>query len=299
MTSEPHDHAPAAEWSERLQSCLHLIDDPDDGIGAHVVRALVDLGRDAFADIHEQSRRLDDPLAHQRIRRVRHHWQQESLDALVASMASALSGDDDVLLRDAMALLDGFGFPERSMKGVDDLLTSMALRVHTLFITKVPANDLTQLMCVHTVLYEDEGFRGVDGSFYDPRHSYLSGVQETQSGLPIALCALELLLADRVDIELWPIGMPYHFLLYSPVLDVYIDAHHAGIFMGRADCIAYLQGNGITFEEHMLEPVRNVDMMMRMLRNLLVAHERREDHWEVARLADALRILTPTTPEHP
>ena len=66
---------------------------------------------------------------------------------------------------------------------------------------------------LHDVLFDEQGFAGNVDDYYNPINSYLPAVLETKRGLPITLCLLYKLVADRLGIETWGVGLPGHFLI--------------------------------------------------------------------------------------
>ncbi|MBU3742120.1 MAG: hypothetical protein FGM24_07515, partial [Candidatus Kapabacteria bacterium] len=165
------------------------------------------------------------------------------------------------------------------------------LDVHERFITMQPASDLTQMLAINQVMFEDRKFAGADEPFYDPSNSYISTVFAQRRGLPIALSAIMLLLSERSGLDLRPVAMPFHFVLYSPNLDVFIDAHRGGNLLERSECIAFIERNGMSFRDEMLRPVQHIDVIIRMMRNLAFAHAHIGDVWEATILHKTLETL--------
>ena len=63
------------------------------------------------------------------------------------------------------------------------------------------------------MLFHEWGFRGNQENYTDPRNSLLDQVLATRKGIPISLCIIYLLVAERLGLELESVGIPGHFLV--------------------------------------------------------------------------------------
>lgn len=283
--TEPTDH--------HLESLIRLLDDDDADVISTVTGHLVGLGPDIVQPLRNIIRATQDAVVRGRIEGIIRQFQQGALDDLHRLMLIHRDSGTDIDLESALYLLNGFGRPDDDRETVSDYLDSLALRVHEHFIMTTPANDLTQLLALHSVLFEEEQFQGAAEQYYDPQNSYLTSTIERRRGIPVSLCVLELLLADRSGLTLHPIALPYHFILYCPDIDVYVDPFHHGTFLSRTDCISFVERSGLTFTDGMLEPVRNLDIVIRMMRNLAFAHSKVNESWESHVLQQVLLDVAP------
>lgn len=114
---------------------------------------------------------------------------------------------------------------------------------------------------------------------------------KTRIGIPISLSAAYMLVGERVGIELDGIGMPLHFLVFHPVLRVYIDVFNFGVFISREDCKHFISKSNFDFNDSMLDKVSNRTIIIRMIRNLIYAHSRNQEMWEAEQLQNTLDEL--------
>lgn len=61
-------------------------------------------------------------------------------------------------------------------------------------------------------VFKARGLAGNTQDYYDPGNSYLSRVLETGLGIPISLCAVAMLVGQRLELPVHGIGTPGHFL---------------------------------------------------------------------------------------
>lgn len=271
-----------------LDACLRLLDDPDETVGEAVRQKLHDMGREVLPSLRATVESTENELVHQRAVDVEREFRIDDLTSLILLVLAHKRTETDIDLQEALVLLNGFGRPEDDRTAIADYLDALALRVHEKFIAMHPANDLTQLMALHTILYDEEGFHGAVEEYYDTKNGYLSSVIARRTGVPVSLAVIELLLAERTGLDIRGVALPYHFVVYVPEVDIYVDAFHGGTFLSREDCRTFIQRSGLTFDENMLRPVKNLDIVVRILRNLSFAHARAGEIWEAETLRRAL-----------
>ena len=91
--------------------------------------------------------------------------------------------------------------------------------------------DVFQLLdALNYIMFDVEGFRGNTSNYYNPNNSYIDKVLETRQGIPITLCILYMLIANRAGVFLEPINFPRHFLLRLKFNseETYIDVFQKG-----------------------------------------------------------------------
>lgn len=267
---------------QNIDVLLRLIDDPDEAVYNAVFEQIKAIGPAALSACIDLMRTTKDPLVRARLEVIITVLKQLPLEQLVALIRSHQASGKDIDLELAVSLLDRFSDPLSDERQVSAYLDALALKVHEEFIAMSPAIDLTHLLSMHSVLYEEEGLQGAFKDFYDPRNNNIFNVILRKVGSPIALSVIELLLADRVGLELQGIGLPAHFILYSPALDVYIDPFHHGRFLSLPD---------LEPSNELLKPTSNIYIIMRMMRNLERSFQRRNAESEVQALHEALKTL--------
>jgi regulator of sirC expression with transglutaminase-like and TPR domain len=118
-------------------------------------------------------------------------------------------------------------------------------------------------------LFVDEGFRGNDSDYGDPRNSYLDDVLDRRLGIPITLSVVMIEVGRRAGLDLHGVGMPGHFLVGSASGE-WFDPFHAGARLDLAACAALFAQlyRGATFRPEFLAPVGPQVIAQRMLANL-------------------------------
>ncbi len=93
------------------------------------------------------------------------------------------------------------------------------------------------VFALNSVLFNQHGYRGNAGDYYDPRNSFLNQVIERKIGIPITLSVLYFEVAERIGLAIEGVNFPGHFLVKheSDGLEIFIDPFHAGELKSRED----------------------------------------------------------------
>lgn len=126
-------------------------------------------------------------------------------------------------------------------------------------------------------LFGELGFHGNEEDFFDPLNSCLNQVLERRTGIPISLAVMYMEVARRLQMPVFGIGLPRHFVLeYNDGnYATYIDPFHGGRQISARECFT-LAGATVA-DPALLRRVNHKQIIMRMLQNLDHAYARQRD----------------------
>ena len=203
--------------------------------------------------------------------------------------------DDEIDLATAALLIAAVEYPDldidQQLSILDSLAEGAAYRI---------GRDRDPFHCVNNLseyLFDEVGFQGNQGDYYDPRNSYLNEVLQRRTGLPIALCLVCLEVGKRLDIPLVGVGLPGHFVLsHRSQTDLIIDPFRRGILLSEEECAQILKnvlGANVDWDSRYLTPASNREFIARILRNLKGIYLNRRDHEEALDVVDITLALRP------
>jgi regulator of sirC expression with transglutaminase-like and TPR domain len=120
-------------------------------------------------------------------------------------------------------------------------------------------------------LFEELGFRGNEENFSDPLNSCLDQVLQRRTGIPISLAVFYMEVARRLQMPVFGIGLPRHFVVqfddgrFSTFIDPY-----GGKQLTPNECFQ-LAGARLA-DPSLLTRVTNKQIVIRMLNNLLISY---------------------------
>jgi len=121
----------------------------------------------------------------------------------------------------------------------------------------------------------------------------LSSVLDTKKGNPISLCAIYMLVAQKLGLPVYGVNLPNLFVLTYNSADItfYINAFNKGLIFRRQDIYNYLEHLKIAPKEEFFEPTDSHQIVMRSLRNLAFAFEKLGEAEKVLEIQELLQIL--------
>jgi regulator of sirC expression with transglutaminase-like and TPR domain len=163
------------------------------------------------------------------------------------------------------------------------LLDRMADRCRELIAEPATVRDKCRVM--NRVLFHEFDLRGNTEHYADPLNSFLDQVLLRRKGIPISLCIVYLLVAERLGLSLEPVGLPGHFVVgcYAEELPFYIDAFNAGRIISAGEAVALLRKHTLSPTIADLAPTPVREVLCRCCRNLVNHYSVANDH-ERARL---------------
>jgi regulator of sirC expression with transglutaminase-like and TPR domain len=175
-------------------------------------------------------------------------------------------------------------------------LDRLARRVERL--SPAPLRAASTLRALREVIFEEEGFRGNEKAYYDPRNSYLNEVLDRRLGIPISLSLLFMEVARRAGLDLAGVGFPGHFLVkLSPEAgpEVFIDPYNEGELLTAEECVARFKNvsQGREFDPRFLQAVAPRQILGRMLHNLKRIYVEQGDDVRAYWVIDRLLLLAP------
>src|SRR5947208_3143500 len=148
---------------------------------------------------------------------------------LMARQSTAIHSPD-ALLEGALAIAM-HQMPDIDTGYVDRFLQSYADTVRSRVRGTQPQAVLAHL---HEFLFDEQGFAGNTDDYYNPANSYLPAVLKNKTGLPITLSLIYKVVAERIGLRCWGVGLPGHFLVGLDVdgAMMLVDPFDAGRALG-------------------------------------------------------------------
>jgi len=187
---------------------------------------------------------------------------------------------------------------------LDDDLVLLTLDNYAKEIRRLagPSGDEDALVCaLCDFLFRQSGFEGNRADYYSPDNSFMNRVLETRKGIPITLSLLMIETARRLDVRLYGIGLPCHFMVCYPTAggDRYFDPFHGGLERDRDECIEVvrtLSGGSVVVGDAHFEPVSPRMFMARMLCNLRGIFRERQQAEDSVLVLNQLVVVSPEDP---
>jgi len=273
----------------QISFLIKLLTDRDEFVRNRVQEQLIDLGEDALPFLEIAVRGGDDDLRIQANTVIQSILPQKLAEKFRQLAQKGLGQDID--LETGMMLIMEFGYPnsdpEEFRQKLDELAQNFADILN-------PEAEPPEIVAAFThFLFQQKGFKGNKDDYQNPDNSFLNKVLDNQTGLPITLSAICVLLAKRLHLPIVGVGMPGHYIVkYSlPIEPIYFDPFHQGRLLTKKECIQIVEQFGHSFEEHFLSQATQRETLIRMLNNLIQVYKKSNETKKAETLTKYIKIL--------
>jgi len=258
-----------------IASLIHLLDDPDEEIYQHVEEKLLALGLSVVAPLETAWEKSFDPLLQSRIENLIHKIQFEQVHRELELWL--VSGAFDLL--QGLILVNKYQYPDLDEQTLINQVDEIKRDAWVEMMYNMSAVEKVRLL--NNVFYNLHGFKGNTKNYHDPQNSYIGKVLETRKGNPILLASLYSIVAQRLDIPIYGVNLPRHFILAyldenmksgNEEILFYINAFNRGQIFGRHDVLSFLKQLNLPNDKQFFVPCDNTAIISRVLRNLLAAY---------------------------
>jgi regulator of sirC expression with transglutaminase-like and TPR domain len=186
-----------------------------------------------------------------------------------------------------MWLIATYQYPDIEYKTLKTEIDQIYHEVWRAFRDDIHPYD--QVKILNSVLYNNYKFSANTKNFHSPANSMLNVVLDSKKGNPISLCVIYILIAQKLKMPVYGVNLPNLFICTykSRQMQFYINAYNRGLHLSRADLENYITNLHITSMDVFYEPCTHLDIIKRVLRNLVVSYEKIGDHYRV----DEVKIL--------
>jgi regulator of sirC expression with transglutaminase-like and TPR domain len=271
----------------QLNAMISLLDDDDSQVFEAVSQRLMDIqvGSELFrlmVDKKNASPEKAKEKIEQLIDEIQFHRLQDPFRV-------ALLGGS---LEEICVIIAQIGYPELDVLKLKKQLDKYEhLLVTDYFAEGSPEMD--KVFALSRLLFETEGFKGNTANYYEPDNTYLNKVLERRKGIPIALGAVYLMLAERLALPVFGVNMPSHFILKYERnnYEMFIDPFNQGRTLEKEDCIRFLMNAGYSYVEQYLSKATVMDITQRMMNNLRNAYTESQNIGKVQLIDKYIDIL--------
>jgi regulator of sirC expression with transglutaminase-like and TPR domain len=286
------------ENNKEINALVMLLDDPDPEVYQHVQQRLLEYGGEVVEYLENTWEHSLDSLLQERIEQIVHQIQfnnvKEDLNLWYQSGAFDLLQGVLVINRYQYPDLD----EQKIINQIEDIKREIWLGL------QYEMSSIEKIKLINHVFYNIYGFGGNTKNHHDPQNSYLSQVLESKKGNQISLAVIYATLAQKLDIPVYGVNLPQHFILgyidesrreesEFGVL-FYINAFNKGAIFGKHDVDQFLRQLNLTPQPGFYAPCSNIEIIRRILRNLISAYENLGSEEKVEELKQLQEIITNT-----
>jgi regulator of sirC expression with transglutaminase-like and TPR domain len=271
-----------------IKAMIHLLDDSDTEVVQLVEEQIRTLGTNIIPILESEWEALSfNPLLQEKIENLIHDFQIESVKNRLLHWKE--SGAMDLL--EGMWIIATYRFPDYSFE-------QLKLEMDQLYYEVWPQirenlHPVDQIKILNGIIFDQLKFGANTKNFHAANNSFINVVLESKKGNPISLCVIYMWIAQKLGFPVYGVNLPNLFVLvykHSGV-NFYINVFNKGLIFNRVDIDNYLAQLNLPQNDIYYNPCSNLEIVRRVLRNLIMAFEKAGDEERKSELNDLISIL--------
>jgi regulator of sirC expression with transglutaminase-like and TPR domain len=285
-----------------INALIDLLDDPDQEVFNNIRDRLISYGKEVIPELENAWEASFNNVVQTRIEEIIHNIQFTNIRTKLALWADKL---DPNLLEGAL-LVAKYQYPdldeERMLNKIEVIKRDIWLELNA------NLTALEKVRVMNHIIFEIHGYSGNTTNYHAPQNSYINNVLESKKGNPLSLSILYSVIAQSLGLPIYGVNLPEHFILaYKDVEGIadeimrtdnthgvlfYINAFSKGSVFGKREIDTFLKQINMKPIDMFYTPCSNVDIIVRMLRNLMGAYEKLGYPEKVKDLEELLIAIT-------
>lgn len=266
-----------------LKALVSLLDDDDKEVITQVQEKILSIGTAIIPILEQEWENNFNPTVQQRIEDIIHSLQYKLLKERIVSWYN--SEDKDLLT--GMWIVATYQYPEIELEKLKQDIETIYQEAWLEYRGDLLPYDQVKVM--NSVLFGKLKFGANSKNFHSPGNSMINVVLETHKGNPITLCVIYMLVAQKLKMPVKGVNLPNLFILSykDSQTNFYINAFNRGLIFTRQDIENYIHEIHLVPQKSFFEPCSNVEIIQRVLRNLIMSFEKMGEHEK----AEELKLL--------
>lgn len=284
---------------KEIQAILTLLEDPDKEIHEAIYQSLLEKGTEIVPELEKAWEVSEDSTIQDKLEDIIHKIQ---LNAIQKSLDTWIKNGGIDLLEGAQ-IVARYQYPEL---GFFELLNPIEKIKHDA-LQEINDNltALEKVKILNHILFDVHKFTGNTNNYYSPQNSFLNQVILSKKGNPISLGIVYIVLAQKLGLPIYGVNLPKNFILAyidefyellgsdssgSDNVLFYINPFNHGAVLGKKEIDFFLKQQNISPEEMFYQPCSNIEIIQRLLLNLIYSYEKLEYESRIKDLQTLLKI---------
>ncbi len=266
-----------------VSALISLLDDPDEKIFHEIREKIKSIGSEVIPLLENAWETSFDSLLQNRVENLIHTIQFDAIKNELSIWSQA--GGHDLLA--GTLLIARYQYPDLNEKKIRAHIDQIRNDVWLELNANLTA--LEKVRVINHIFFDVHAFSGNTQNFHAPQNSYLNNVMESKKGNPLSLSILYTIIAQGLNIPIFGVNLPEHFILAyveessrlpilagnpSPKVIFYINPFSKGSAFSYKEIDSFLKQLKLKQDKMYYEPCSNIDMVSRLIRNLIFSFEK-------------------------
>ena len=288
---------------QELKAILTLLEDPDKEIFEAVYQSLMDKGVDIVPDLEKAWEFSGNELIQDKLENIIQKIQLNFVHTLLSNWIR--DGATDLL--DGAYIVAKYQYPDLGLFEIQNPIEKIKHDAWLEINENLTA--LEKVRILNHIIFDNHKFIANTTNYYSPQNSYINQVILSKKGNPISLGILYASIAQKLGLPIYGVNLPKNFVLAykdefnefinpgskSENILFYINPFNKGAVLGRKEIDFFLKQQNITPDELFYQPCSNVEVIQRLLLNLIYSYEKLGYEPKIKELQTLLKISRVTS----
>ncbi len=287
--------------NNQINAMIKLLDDPDEEIFGQIEGRLLEMGAEVIPILEGAWEDSENDIIQGRIENI---IQKINYDDVCRKLVNWARLGAQNLLTGAL-LVAKYQYPELDEEKVKNTINQIKQDVWLELNENLTA--LEKVKILNHILFDVHGFDGNRKNYHSPNNSYINNIIESKKGNPLSLGILYMIIAQGLDIPIYGVNLPDHFVLaYEDELKqfastneneqegilFYINPFSKGAIFGKKEIQSYLDQIKVKSKRSHFVPCNNIDIIIRNLNNLIFSYQKIGKEGKVQEIKHLLELVS-------
>ena len=260
--------------NKELNALIHLLDEPDEKVFGSIREKIHSFGKEALPYLERALEISFDQSIQERAEEIIRDIQQDELKSDFTAWIKTSSSD----LLKGYLLVTRSQYPELNEESLTIQVEQMKMDAWLELNDNLTA--LENVRVLNHIIFQIHNFDGNKINIFAPQNFYLNTFLETRKGSALSLGILYLILARKLNIPVFGVSLPQHFILAyvselaggQPTLDdvlFYINPFNKGAVFTKKEIEIFIRQLKITPDMSYFAPCSNIDIIKRLIGSLI------------------------------
>ncbi|MCH1472467.1 MAG: transglutaminase-like domain-containing protein [Bacteroidia bacterium] len=291
-----------------LKNMVYLLDDSDDRVVSRIEEKIFSFGLNSIPFLESLWPDEESAVRQERIVNLIKRIKQ---NVLAEELRSWLNSDEQDLM-DGVFIINKILDPNLDRQSIENQLDK--IKLDAWLELNYDLTSFEKVKILNRIIFDVHKFTGDTETYHHSKNSFLSSVLERKKGNPISLAIIYSIVAQRLNIPIYGVNLPQHFILgyvkdleWPPLLrfndeslsresqynDIlfYINPFNNGLIFNQENIHKFLKQLKLEVKEDYFKICENRDIIIRILRNLEVSFSKENNHSKKDQVMNLIKIM--------
>lgn len=284
----------------QLNALIQLLDDPDEGVFNHVKDKFLELGLDVVPHLENNWELAEEILVQQRIENLIHSIKSHDVSQ---QLKNWIENGGQNLLNGAI-LVSKYQYHNIDEEKIRSKINQIKQDVWIELNDELTAFE--KIKVLNHIIFNLHDYKGDKDDFHNVKNSFINRVVDSKKGSPLSIGILYAIIAQGLDIPLYGVNLPHHFILAyedeflanfasealaTPGILFYVNTFSGGVVFGKQDVLEFLKQIDVEPKEEFFKPCNNIAIIKRMITNVCYSYEKANKPEKEAHFQELLKLF--------